>query len=51
MKSVVEDAAENFETKSSSSSRSKMDINDYEMHGVLGEGSYGKVYLATEKAT
>ena len=29
----------------------KSDISDYEVGGLLGEGAYGKVNLATEKKT
>lgn len=27
----------------------KKSIEDYDIHGILGEGSYAKVYCATDK--
>lgn len=30
-------------------SRTKLTIDDFELHGILGEGSYGKVYCAVDK--
>jgi len=33
------------------SSKANKDISDYELQCILGEGSYGKVYLANEKAS
>lgn len=29
----------------------KMELKDYDLIGLIGEGSYGKVFKATEKAT
>ena len=34
----------------SGSHKRKMTIDDFEIQGVLGEGSYGKVYCAVEKS-
>ena len=34
----------------SSSNKKKLSIEDFEIQGVLGEGSYGKVYCAIHKS-
>jgi serine/threonine protein kinase len=31
--------------------KTRMKIEDYELLGILGQGSYGKVYCAQEKGT
>ena len=38
------------ETEKSGSQKRKMTIADFDVQGVLGEGSYGKVYCAVEKS-
>ena len=35
--------------ESTTGSRAKLNIEDFELQGILGEGSYGKVYCAMDK--
>lgn len=50
MNSMIEESG-NLETYRSTATSKRLNITDYEMQGILGEGSYGKVYLAKEKTS